>query len=433
MIKTKNFELIFFLAIFLLPTAGVISGILLIALLIKSLYERRSEFLKDKWNYPFIIATALMIISCLVHMNYGIDIPKNDSGFWLTWLSWLGLFNWIPMFLCFWGFQPYLESSKQREFFSYALLLGSLPVIFSGFAQYLFNITGPFETLGGLIIWFQRPIEGNGGLTGVFNASNYAGSWFNIVWPFCLALLIENSNLLYKKFTFILISFSVFLSIILTNSRNAWLGMILSIPLLLGRRSLIWLTPILITALFGILIAVLPFIPINLQNIMRFLIPDGVWSEFIFNQFIGREGRIEIWGNSLKFLEANPFFGIGPGSFPIFYESNHGVWIDHAHNLFLNLSLNYGVPVSIIIFFTVLNLNLKLLLKDTRMINKSLKVKFKSYNDRAWWVSSLIFIISQFLDVQYYDGRLSIIFWIILAGCRSQLKPITLENNNSNY
>ena len=67
------------------------------------------------------------------------------------------------------------------------------------------------------------------------------------------------------------------------------------------------------------------------------------------------------------------------------------------------------------------------------MINKSLKVKFKSYNDRAWWVSSLIFIISQFLDVQYYDGRLSIIFWIILAGCRSQLKPIALENNNSNY
>ena len=123
MIKTKNFELIFFLAIFLLPTAGVISGVLLIALLIKSLYERRSEFLKDKWIYPFIIATALMIISCLVHLNYGIDIPKNDSGFWLTWLSWLGLFNWVPMFLCFWGFQTYLESSKQREFFSYALFI----------------------------------------------------------------------------------------------------------------------------------------------------------------------------------------------------------------------------------------------------------------------------------------------------------------------
>ena len=43
------------------------------------------------------------------------------------------------------------------------------------------------------LFWFQRPIdfEYGGGLTGLFNNANYAGSWLLFMWPFCLAHLYE--------------------------------------------------------------------------------------------------------------------------------------------------------------------------------------------------------------------------------------------------
>ena len=118
-----------------------------------------------------------MSISTLVHflryekyIDLGLD-PK---------LSLLGLVNWLPFFLCFWGFQKYLNSSKKRLITSKILICGSIPVIFSGILQ-LLNINGPFELFNGLIVWFQKPIHGAGGYSGLFSNPNYAGAWLSIV------------------------------------------------------------------------------------------------------------------------------------------------------------------------------------------------------------------------------------------------------------
>ena len=39
--------------------------------------------------------------------------------------------------------------------------------------------------------------------------------------------------------------------------------------------------------------------------------------------------------------------------------------------------------------------------------------------DKAWWTSSFILCGTQLVDVQYYDGKISIAFWILLAGLKS--------------
>ena len=43
--------------------------------------------------------------------------------------------------------------------------------------------------------------------------------------------------------------------------------------------------------------------------------------------------------------------------------------------------------------------------------------------------ATIIFLISQFLDVQYYDARISLMFWILLAGikCISEERRLTCE------
>ena len=67
------------------------------------------------------------------------------------------------------------------------------------------------------------------------------------------------------------------------------------------------------------------------------------------------------------------------------------------------------------------------------MLSKKIKLFDKNYNldifERAWWVSTFTLLFSQMFDVQYFDGRISIILWIFLTG----LKSSTLsEVKNSN-
>ena len=61
-------------------------------------------------------------------------------------------------------------------------MIGSVPILISGFGQYLFNWYGPFEFLNGLIIWYQR--ENESGMTSFFNNANYAACALASVFSF---------------------------------------------------------------------------------------------------------------------------------------------------------------------------------------------------------------------------------------------------------
>ena len=43
---------------------------------------------------------------------------------------------------------------------------------------------------------------------------------------------------------------------------------------------------------------------------------------------------------------------------------------------------------------------------------------FENIIDKAWVSATIIFLISQLIDVQYYDARISLMFWILLAGIK---------------
>jgi len=50
----------------------------------------------------------------------------------------------------------------------------------------------------------------------------------------------------------------------------------------------------------------------------------------------------------------------------------------------------------------------------------------KNIFDRSIWTAVIIFLLSQQIDIQYFDGRISLLFWILLAG----LKCINDENKS---
>ena len=143
-----------------------------------------------------------MSISTIIHF---INSRSNSLNIIDPKLSLIGLTNWIPLFLCFWAFQKYLNNQRKRILTGKILICGSIPVIFSGLLQ-LMNINGPFELFNGLIVWFQKPISELGSVSGLFNNQNYAGIWMAMTWPFCLFELKKNSRNITSKFIIILIS-----------------------------------------------------------------------------------------------------------------------------------------------------------------------------------------------------------------------------------
>ena len=233
--KEKNLEdygfILFIIGIFFLPSTMVIGILFLLPAFIITTLSSDKSFFKDSWNLPFLIFGLLIFISA-ISQNY--LLTNNYYKIWDSKLSLIGLANWIPFIWVFWASQPYLNSQSKRRSFSLILVAGTFPVLITGFGQYFLNWTGPFQTLNGLIIWYQRPIENPGGLSGLFSNQNYAASWLNFVWPFCIALFIKKGINLFKKTAALSFLISTGLAAFLTFSRNAWLGLFTSMPIVLG-------------------------------------------------------------------------------------------------------------------------------------------------------------------------------------------------------
>ena len=412
--------LLFYIGLFLLPSALSISIIFLLSSLIISSIKLRKNYLHDHWNIPFALSGFFLILSSLVNTffnNHLLNYDLNPS------LTWVGLGNWLPFFWCFWGFQSYVDSPEKRRICGLILIAGSFPVIISGLGQSFFNWDGPFQTLFGFITWYQRPIDNIFGLTGLFNNPNYAGSWLNSIWPFCLASLITLKKNNFKRVSTYFFIFGISLSIILTNSRAAWIGIILSSILLYGKKSLKYLRYLVFIAAFIFLVVKFTIFGDSIHNFLKGIIPESIWLEFSDFQYT----RLKIWESAFTYIFNHPIFGYGSGSFTEIFKSETGLWKGHAHNLPLELMVSYGVPAALLILIPVTIL----LILSTRKIFNISNIKNNLIFDKAWIVSLIILIISQLVDVQYFDGRISLLGWILLSGSKNMLND-NLHNYQKN-
>ena len=409
-------ELLFLLGIFLIPSTLFLGVLFILPAACIGSFINKNNFFKDKWNIFYFFSGILMILSALMHNLFLENLYATE---WESKLSIYGLGNWIPFFWLFWAFQPYTESKIQRKRIMIFLLSGTFPVLVTGFGQYFFNWTGPLEILNGLIIWYQKPIIEPAGLSGLFSNQNYAGSWLNLVWPFCIALVLDKSqNLISKSFS---ISFLVSVSFasFLTNSRNAWSGLLIAIPLVIGSASYAWLLPIIVLFSIIIIFCTSDLLSGKYQDFLREIIPNKIWLEFTKEGFKDLNvSRLEIFWSAIKLILKRPIFGFGAASFPIIYELQTTFWKGHSHNLGIELAVSYGIPSAIIFIFTTL----LILFFSMKFIFITETKNNIDFYERAWWSSIFIFLVSQSVDIQYFDGKISIIFWVLLAGLRNIIK-----------
>ncbi len=432
--KTGN--ILFRSGIFFLVSAPVISSFLFLFSILISTYKNYKNFFSDKWNYPFFLASFFLIISVSLS---SIEAFSNKINGWSNYLNWVSLFNWLPSFLCIWAFKPYLYNSKLRKIILLLLLSGSVPLIISGFLQVFFDINGPLKILNGLIIWFQR--EGEPGLTGLFNNRNYASLWFTILWPICLAILSQRKN--GSKFFICIFSISIISSIYLTFSRNGLLNLFLSSLIFLKGSLSTWLFLFLILFITLLIAAVTNIFPLGFKEFAINILPSKLLARFSILEnleVLTSNARFSIWLTSLEFIKERPFLGWGAASFPILYEIKNNVccynsylqWYGHTHNIQLEMALNYGLPFSFLINTTLIIIFYKSFKKIFifKRKDKSLeKINLNKF-EKGWWTASFTFFFSQLFDIQYYDLRLNIIFWIFISGLIVKIQEPDEKNVN---
>jgi len=407
----KKGYLFFQIGIFFILSAPNIAAFFILLSLISTHINENKLLIRKNWVFPFFVAGLIAILSSI---NSSFRHAKIDG--WSPSLSWLGLANWLPFFYFLWRSQIYLYRNEMRQRISNLFLAGSVPFIFSGFGQLWFNWHGPLIFMNGLIIWFQRnlDINNNDGITAMFNNQNYAACWLIIIWPFCLYNLLNFEKFSFKKFIFFIYSILILMSVFFTKSRNGIAGTLTS-SIFLSNKSFLLLAPIIIILLL------FKFYSIN-QRLISSFVSKNFFSKisdiFQFSKFANllNEPRIFIYMNSIPIIMEKPFLGWGAATFPILFNSRYTDFDrdpTHPHNLILEMANSYGLIfafiVTISIFFIVF-CSFKII-----FLNKNKNIRNYS-TDKAWWSSFFALFLSQMLDIQYFDFRISISFWILLSG-----------------
>ena len=403
-------DISFYLGTLFLPSALPISGIFYLIALLLSI----KDITFNKFDLTLFVCSGWMIFSNIRILFFQKGFFSNE----LIFNSWIGLFNWIPLFLLYLVFQSFFHK-KNREIFIYILLIGTVPVIASCIAQEWFKLYGPFSTMNGLITWFQPRfyIDGSLVLTGLFSNPNYAALWLSTMLPFSLYVFRKRNNDKFLLVFSLLIAYFIFL----TESRNGLLSLLISIFFLLKLKILLYI--FIIVCLSLILIYLLNInAPINLEILM----PINLFNKIINLDFINQNslGRIEIYTKTLTLIKNSPILGWGAGAFSFFFITQHTQKVQHAHNMPLELAFNFGVPLSIMLTGFV-----------TLIIFRAIKIiffnrEFNKLSNKSWLAATLIILIFNFSDVPYYDGKISLLSWILLAGLSCIIKEYDSKYKN---
>ena len=406
----------FQLGVFVLPASALFAGLLLLVALIQG-SRRRSPWWHDRVNLLFAVIAGLMVLGAAAATLRSAELPSYSPS-----LAWLGLFNWLPFFWAFWGFQPYLADGAARRRVALALVAGTVPVLVTGLGQLLLGWHGPWQILGGAVIWHLRE-GGNpeGRLSGLFDYANITAAWLSLSWPLLLAAWLacwqrwraRQTGSGWRLLVVLGLVLAQLVSMVLTDSRNAWGVLLMAVPLVAGPASWVWLLPLLGLALLPVLLASLPGVPTLLQEPARALVPQSIWGRLNdFNHHSQRKLaslRITQWNVASGLIAERPWLGWGAAAFSVIYPLRTGRWHGHTHNIAIDLAFSYGVPAAALLVALVLWLHIRGVRQG--MLQGPVF-------DRAWWTAAFMLAALHATDIPMYDSRVNIAGWILLAGLR---------------
>lgn len=430
----------------LLPTLGILTLVFAVI----------STFIK-KWR-NIISSPQNIALACL-----GVWLAIASFFAWNRQEAFLGLANLLPFFAVFAAFNTLIKTPAQLRQLSWVMVISSVPVIILGLGQIFFSWSG-FLNLQIILGWVLAP-QGNppGRMASVFMYANILAIYLTIVFILGLGLWIEkwknfqefyrvkttitDSNLLSEtsffkslipinifqsksgqKFIFLtVLIIANMVALILTNSRNAWLLVVLAglvYAIYLGWN---WLVALVMTAVATVFGAA--FAPAPLNKWLRVIVPEYFWARLTDRNFDRPLATLRStqWQFAADMTREKPLFGWGLRNFTPLYEAQMQTWLGHPHNLFLMLTAETGIPAALFFFGWVGWILGKGVLLFVNWCDAN------SRGDRLIFFSYLVAFgactIFNMFDVSLFDLRVNTIGWLLLAAiCGIQNPGVRSQN-----
>jgi O-antigen ligase len=337
-------------------------------------------------------------------------------------LSLPGLFNYLPFFLFFWLITRFVKTPEQLK----QVLLWSLAGgVFAGTVGVLEWASDKNQELVLLGLAFGAKITLTLGsrepgvlerVTSFFSWPTFAAAYFLLTVPVGLAMALSKVSLrsrLWGGYS-ALVSF---ISLIGTQSRNAWGGVFLAIGALLLYGKRLWSVAILGVAIGLCLVA--GFGPPQQAWVQasRTVVPEVIWVKLqdsidrTTTSYNSTQNRVEAWNIAWQMAQARPLTGWGLQSYSAVADDMYKKKGDtlHAHNLYLTYFAEMGFPVA-----------LALLGFYGFSFWRGLRAWPKLDTETRWFAIGLglalgAYFIFGIFDVPFNDARVNAQFWLWLS------------------
>ncbi len=239
-----------------------------------------------------------------------------------------------------------------------------------------------------------------------FNNPNVLGEFLVMTIPLTLAVIWGKQRKTHKTlFLFVLIMMAA--CMVFTWSRGAWLGVFFALALFLVIMDRRWV-------LAGVLLLVIAPVLLTLSGntaILQRLLSIGNTAD------TSTAYRVSIWRASIKIIRDFWVSGIGIGQeayksvYPVYALSGADFAL-HSHNLYLQVWVEMGI-IGITSLFAVILMFVKQVFSKKVMINRKTDTNAKIVI--ALGASLLGFLLQGLTDYVWYNYKILMIFWIVVA------------------
>ncbi len=414
--------------VLILPLNNAVSPVFAMFLLGLFLVRRGWRDLDSPVNRGWLVLAGWLAIATLLAFDVSV--------------AWTGLWNFLPFFLLFAIAAFLIQTTAQFQHLAYLWVVSSIPVGALGVIQALINrpnwflprLFGSYE----ISLGFSQ----DGRVTSLFGHYNEAALYLALVLPiachFALGKVKDKVGNGKRQQVIAAIALGLGIAtLMLAGSRNAWaivaLGFVvlaiyyrfwyLVVGLSLSAGSIAW-------AAWG------SFLGIG-GEWLRPLFPGGfinrLTSTFDPSQkdFVSTLYRLDAWQYALRLIQQHPIQGWGLRSFDLI-AATQGYdlkGLPHEHNFYLALAVGAGLPalfgfLGIVGWIIYWGLKAKLSPQIKGLVAVTV-------------VAIALYLIFGMLDVVFYEPRINILSWLLLAGvygvstCAIGDRDLTISNENA--
>jgi len=335
-------------------------------------------FLLNWFNLSLLIYVTVCLVSVFISTNFKISIMAFT-------------FKHLEHVIFVLVVVDTLNSKTRIKNMLYILLVSSA----------LLGLDGIFQFFKHQDFLRHRPPIFDKRLTASFTSPNAFGCFLVCMIPYSLVqVFIKFNN---KKFKFMsAVLFSLLLvCLILAVSRGAWFAFIGAILFMS-----IWLPYL------GITVAVLLLFTIFVLQFYNSLVNERLRNFFIFKDAGAMDRRV-IWQAGWNMFKANPWFGLGLGTFMFNFKefvTDKSFYIAYAHNCYLQIIAETGI-IGLFSFLLILIF----------FFFRGIKLLISAQKTLSWYLllaslaSLLGYCIHMAVETILYSLDLGLLFWLIMS------------------